>query len=265
MNDKKHPYMSNLKPSNCKMIAIINQKGGVGKSTTADALGSALQLKGHKVLWLDLDAQANLSYAFATSQPGMALAILTKETNINQAIEQTARGDIIAASHYLAGLDAIIQTTGKEYRLKEAIAQLQTHYDYIILDTPPALGILTVNALTACTHILISAQADMYSLQGITQLYSSLDAVKTYCNPNLKQLGIVLTRYNARAVISRDLADSIADSAANQNTQLLNSKIRECTALKEAQAMQQSIFTYAPKSNAAIDYMNLTDELLGVF
>jgi chromosome partitioning protein len=253
------------KKTHGQIIAVINQKGGVGKSTTVDALGSALQLKNHQVLWIDLDAQANLSYAFASKQPGQALAILTKEININQAVEQTPRGNIIAASHYLAGLDAIIQSTGKEYRLKEALKQLSTHYDYIILDTPPALGILTINALTACSHVLISAQADIYSLQGITQLYSSIEAVKTYCNPTLKQLGIVLTRYNARAIISRDLAQSINDSAKNQQTCLLNTKIRECTAIKEAQAMQQSIFSYAPKSNAALDYMQLAEEILPLF
>ena len=162
----------------------------------------------------------------------------------------------------LAVADATLTATGKEYRLKEALQALKGKYDYCIVDTPPALGILTVNALTAATGAIIPAQADIFSLQGIGQLGGTLDAVKKYCNPDLSVMGILLTRYNDRAVIGREAAEMTERTAGQLGTELFTARIRECTAIKEAQARRQSIYSYAPKSNAAADYAALVAEIM---
>ncbi|MFA7162820.1 MAG: ParA family protein [Eubacteriales bacterium] len=244
-------------------IAVINQKGGVGKSTTAFALGAGLILKGYKVLFIDLDAQGNLSYNMNSQNKAItSLEVLTGTATAQEAIVGTATGDLIPASPALASADALITATGKEYRLKEAIEALKASYDYIILDTPPALGILTVNALTACNSVIIPAQADTFSLQGIGQLSQTIQAVKKYCNPTLSIKGIVVTRYNSRAVLTRDMTELLDDTARQLNTKLYKTKIRECIAIKEAQASQQDIYSYSPKSNATADYTNLVEEIL---
>ena len=244
-------------------IAIINQKGGVAKTTTAHAIGAGLALKGYRVLFIDLDAQCNLSYAMAATKGDYnALDILQGKAPAQKAVQTTTQGDIIPSTPALSGADAILTATGKEYRLIEALAPLQGAYDYCILDTPPALGVLTVNALAACTGAIIPAQADIYSLHGIAQLYDTLQTIQRYCNPALKILGIVLTRYNGRAILSREVAEQIEQTAAQLNTRLYHSYIRECIAVKEAQAVKQSIFEYAPRSNAAEDYGALVNEIL---
>lgn len=244
-------------------IAVINQKGGVGKSTTALAIGAGLILKGHRVLFIDLDAQGNLSYTLRASTQGYnAMGVLQRPETATAEIQRTEQGDIIASSPTLAGADTVITETGKEYRLKEALEHCSGNYDYCVIDTPPALGILTVNALTACNGAIIPAQADVYSLQGISQLNGTLQTVKKYCNPELEIMGIVLTRYNARSIISREVAEMIEETALQLNTKVYTAKIRECTALKEAQAVQQNIFSYAPRSNATADYKTLVAEIL---
>lgn len=245
-----------------EVIAVINQKGGVGKSTTVHAIGAGLTLKGYRVLYIDLDAQGNLSYTLGAATSGLTAMELLQGKSPQATIQRTAQGDTIASSPSLAGADTIITAVGKEYRLREALEPLKRNYDYCIIDTPPALGILTINALTACTGAITPAQADIYSLQGISQLHTTIETVKRYCNTALTIKGIVLTRYNSRAIISREVADMIAQTAGQLQTKLYNTKIRECTAIKEAQATQQSIYSYAPKSNATADYTALIDEIL---
>lgn len=246
-----------------EVIAVINQKGGVGKSTTAQAIGQGLILKGYKVLFVDLDAQGNLSYSLNAQQGALnVLDIINHRAKAKDAIQTTPEGDIIPTSPQLSGADLILNETGKEYRLKEALTPILKDYDYIIIDTPPALGILTINALTVCTGAIIPAQADIYSLQGVGQLSQTLKAVKTYCNKDLTLKGIVLTRYSKRAILSRDLAETLENTAKQLNTKLYKTKIRECIAIKEAQATKKSIYAYAPKSNASKDYMNLLEEVI---
>lgn len=249
-----------------KIIAVANQKGGVAKTTTAFAIGAGLSLKGKRVLYIDLDAQTNLSYVMEADATGLtgisSLDVLEGKTTAAAAIQHTPHGDIIASSPALAGADAVLMQVGKEYRLKEALEGLCGEYDYVIIDTPPALGILTINALTACHGCIIPAQADIYSLQGISQLFGTLQTVKKYCNRDLKVMGILLTRYNGRAIISREAAEMIEQAADQMESRLYSSRIRECTALKEAQAVRQDIYTYAPHSNAAADYMALVEEIL---
>ena len=244
-------------------IAIINQKGGVGKSTTALALGAGLSLKGYRVLYIDLDAQGNITYTLGATDNGLtALDVLTGSAKAEQIVQHTAQGDVMPSSPALAGADTVINETGKEYRLKEAIEPLRGEYDYIIIDTPPALGILTVNALTACSGVVIPAQADIYSLKGIGQLHSTIQTVKRYCNPSLEIKGILLTRYNPRTILSREIAEIIDQTAQELQTRLFKTTIREAIAVKEAQLNQQDIYSYAPKSNATTDYKAFIDELL---
>ena len=265
-----------------KCLAIINQKGGVGKSTTAAAIGAGLILKGYRVLFIDLDAQGNISHTLrATPNSSGIMAMLQEPEIVRQTIRQTieelptaaitgskerkgaaAVYGVIASSNKLAAADTLLDSVGKEYRLKEALELIEPLYDYAIIDTPPALGILTVNALTAATAAIVPAQADIYSLQGIAQLSNTVNTIKKYCNPELAILGIVLTRYNSRAIISRELAELISSTAAKLNTKAYSTKIRECTAIKESQAVRECIYTYAPKSNAAADYSALLSEII---
>ena len=246
-----------------KIMAVINQKGGVGKSTTAEALLAGLLLKGYSCLAIDLDAQGNLSYTVGAKKEGATvLGVLTGDIKAKEAIQHLPSGDIIAANNALAGADAFINTTGKEYRLKEALDELKGIYQYIIIDTPPALGILTVNALTACHSVIIPSQADIYSLQGIEQLAETIKPVKKYCNPNIYIDGILLTRYNGRSVLSREVAEIATRLAKKLNTKVFKTTIREAVAIKEAQISQKSIFEYSPKSKVADDYKSLLNELL---
>lgn len=243
-------------------IAVVNRRGGVGKTATAHALGAGLILKGNKVLFVDLDSQSNLSYDLGVTKPDIsAMDVLTGEATAEQAILHTQQGDLIPASEDLATADTAITGTGKEYRLQEALQPLKEMYDYIIIDTPPALGTLTVNALTACAGAIIPAQAEIHSLQGIGLLNDAIEAVKKYCNRDLYIKGIVITRYNGRTVLSKDMRDNLEAIAAQLHTKVFKEPIRECISIKEAQAAQQSIFEYAPRSNAARDYMALIDEL----
>ena len=246
-----------------EILAIINQKGGVGKSTTAHALGAGLRRRRKRVLFVDLDAQGNLTYALNAPETAVSgMDVLQGSVSAGQAIIATPQGELLPHGPALAGADIALTDTGKEFRLREALATVAVNYDYIIIDTPPALGILTINALTASSGAIIPAQADIFSLQGIGQLYATLCAVRKYTNPQLTIKGIVLTRYNARAVLSRDIADMLEETAQKLETVVFKTKIRECIALKESQVRREDIFTYGPKSNAALDYAALVKEFL---
>ena len=246
-----------------KIIAIINQKGGVGKSTTAFTLASGLTNKGYKTLCIDMDAQGNLSYTANANEDLLTIYdLLSQDADINKTIQHTKNFDLIASSKSLSGADGFITDIGKEYKLKEALENIKNNYDYIIIDTPPALGILTVNALTACNSVIIPAQADIYSLQGIEQLSKTIQPIKKYCNDNLKIDGILLTRYSPRAILSREVAEIASDLAQNLNTKVFKSTIREAIAVKESQINKQSLFEYAPNSNVTNDYLNFIDEIL---
>lgn len=246
-----------------KITAIINQKGGVGKSTTSQSLAAGLSLKGFKVLLIDMDSQGNLSFSVGANKAAVSvLEVLKQEAAAADAIQTIGNLDIIPASISLAGADMQLVEMGKEYRLKEAIEPLKEKYDYIIIDTPPALGILTINALTAADNIVIPSQADIYSVDAIGQLYNTVRAVQQYTNKGLSIKGILLTRYSDRTILSRDLADMIQRTAEQLNTKLFKATIREAIGIKEAQAQKQDIFAYSGNSKVAGDYMQFIDEFL---
>ena len=250
-------------------IAVVAQKGGVGKSTTAHAVGEGLRrYHAAKVLYIDTDAQGNLSRTLEADHSGRgadALTLLTGGTSVEDTIQHTAHGDIIAASPALVGADrdGTLSSTGREYRLREALRPLSGGYGYCIIDTPPALGILTINALTAANKAIIPAQADDYSLEAIERLRGTIEAVQAYTNPSLQVDGILITRYNGRANITRYIEDQLREAAAGIGTRLYKARIRECTAIKEAQTLREDIYSYSPRSNAAKDYKALIEELTG--
>ena len=239
-----------------KVITVINQKGGVGKTTTAHAIGAWLQrTKGKKVLFIDLDQQGNLTYATGASNSNYnSLKLLINGSLDAKKIQHTSSGfSVIPSDPMLANIDMILTDTGKEYRLKEALKDLKD-YDYVVIDNPPSMNVIMINALTASDFAIIPAQADIFSLQGITQLGKSLDAVKSYTNKDLNVLGIVLTRHNGRTILSRDILEVIEDTAKQLKTKVYSQTIREAVAVKEAQATRKDIFSYDAKSNASQDY-----------
>ena len=246
-----------------KTYALIIQNGGVAKTSRALSLGAGLTRKGFKVLYVDLDPQGNLSYTLGVSTQGYgALGTLQRPETASAEIQETKNGDIIASSPALSGADTMITQTGKEYKLKEALDTIAKDYNFCIIDTPPALGILTVNALTACNGAIIPAQADIYSLQGISQLYTTIETVKKYCNPDLYIAGILITRFNGRTIIRREISELLEETASELHTKVYKSRIRECTAMVESQTCRESIFEYAPHSNATKDYEAFIEEII---
>lgn len=245
------------------IISIATQKGGSGKSTTAWALASGLHKRGYKTLLIDLDYQGNATYATgADTGGGNSYDLITHRAKATDIIRQVPQGDVIVSGKALSQLDLELTTTGKEYKLKEALKPIAKDYDYIILDTPPALNTITINALAASESVIIPAQADIFSIQGIAQLGETLDAVKGYCNPALNISGILLTRYNQRTILSQDLREIITAAASKMKTRVFKTVIREGVAIREAQASKSDLFTYAPRSNAAKDYSAFIDEFL---
>ena len=248
-----------------KVIAVANRKGGVGKTTTAHMITAGLSLYNYRTLAIDLDAQRNLTGIMrASGKNGSVFGVLTKDTSIEAVIEHTPDGDIVPASKALSGADAVLSETGKEYRLREALEPLKDRYDFVIIDCPPALGILTVNALTAADSVLIPAQADILSVQGVQDLWETVEAVKKYCNRSLKIEGILLTRYNGRTIISREVKALMGELAAQMDTRLFETTIREASAVKEAQIKRTNIFSYSPAGGVTGDSRAFLTELTGI-
>ena len=248
-----------------KTVAVISRKGGVGKTATAHALGAGLMKRGKKVLFVDLDSQGNLSYtlqAEPTETDKSALQFLQKSCSVTDAIWKQPQGDIIPATEELSGADIYLNKKGKEYILKEGLKPIADKYDYCIIDTPAALGILTVNALTAADTAIIPVQAEIYSLKGLKKVSDTVNSVKKYCNKDLDLKGILVTRYKGRAVLPQDMKDNLEDAAKQLHTKVFKTTLRECISIAEAQAYQTDIFSYAPRSNAAKDYNDFIKEFL---
>ena len=244
-----------------KIISVVSHKGGVGKTTTAHALAYALTQQGKKVLAIDLDGQCNLSTIAGAMQGKTILAVLTGDIAINEAIQEVNGCSIIPAHRGLEAIAKVFNEVGKEYKLTEALEPIKEQFDYIIIDTPPSISILTINALTAADEIIIPAQADLLSYEGMKQLVDVCKTVQKYTNTKLKIAGILLTRFNNRSVISKDMLTNFQQYAETIGSKVFATQIRETTAVKEAQAMRQDLFSYAPKSNAAKDYIALVNEL----
>lgn len=245
------------------IYTVTNQKGGAGKTTTVHAIGAGLSLKGYKTLFVDLDPQGNLSYITGAARGGASsYDVIMGRISPSEAVQHTESGDIIPSAKALSGADTYITDTGKEYRLREALESIQGLYDFILIDTPPMLGILTINALTASEKVIIPAQAEILSLQGIEQLSDTINPVRKYCNPKLEIEGIVLTRFRPRSVLAKEIRTLAGQLAEKMGTKVFETAIRDTVSIMESQMVQRTIYSYAPRATAAQDYKALVDEII---
>ncbi|MCI8649702.1 MAG: ParA family protein [Anaerotruncus sp.] len=250
-----------------KIICISNQKGGVGKTTTTNALAMGLKHKGYSVLCVDFDPQGNLSFSLRADArlelQSSVYYVLKGELKTGQAIQHTELANIIPSNILLSGIELEFTGQGREFLLRDALRPIERLYDYILIDTPPALGILTVNAFAAADILLMPVLSDLFSLQGIVQLHETVERVRAATNPNLSVGGILLTRFNPREQVSSVIRETASDMAQTFGIPLLETSIRTGVALTKAQILRQDIIAYEPKSKAVQDYQRLVDELLG--
>ena len=246
-----------------RIISVANQKGGTAKTSTAHALATGAAYKGKRSLAIDFDPQGNLSFIMgADANRAGAYELMKQQAKAAQIVQYTSQGDIIPASLNLAAADIEFSgKPGRDFFLQAALEPLQDAYDVAVIDTPPTLGTLIVNALTASDEVIIPMNADILSLQGLYQLAETIDQVKSFCNKGLKVTGILLTRYSGRTVLARDIKETIEAKCAELGIPLLNTVIRDGVAVREAQTTQESLFAYAPNSNPAKDYLQLFDEI----
>lgn len=244
-----------------RITTIINQKGGVGKTSTAAALAAGLNLAGYKTLAVDADAQSSLTYIMGSDAERGIYEAMTG-SDAAQLIQHTDQGDLLPSSPALIGADLEFTKTGREYILRDVLEPIQGEYTHIVIDCPPQLGIMAINALTASDDVIIPMGADILSLQGLGQLCDTINTVKKYCNPKLRIAGLLITRYSKRAVLSRDLAEVISDQAQAIGASVYHTQIREGVAVKEAQTMRTSIYQSHPKANPTTDYKNFVKEYL---
>ena len=244
------------------IITVSNQKGGTGKSTTAAAIATGAAYKGKKALAIDLDPQSNLSFIMGANPLDVgAYELMTQNATPAQLIQHTSQGDVIAGSLLLAAADTILKGDARIYALKTAIKPLKSRYDVIVIDTPPTLGTLLINALTASDKVIIPLQADVLSLQGLYQLTQTIRKAQSDYNKGLTIAGILYTRHSSRTLIARDIIDTMGKKAAELKIPVLKTTIRDGVAVREAQTLRQSLFEYAPKSKPARDYLDLLAEL----
>lgn len=245
-----------------RIIAVAIQKGGCGKSTTAAELTAGAAARGLNALAVDLDPQGNLTFIMGANGNGRGVYDLLKGYRAKDLTQRIGRTHIIPGSLSIANMDKEFSgTRGNNRLLQAALQPLDALYDMIVIDCPPALGLATVNALTAAHEVLIPLQADALSLQGLYLLTDTINQIKAANNPGLRVAGAFLTRYNARSILSRDMEDATRQKCRELGIPYLDTPIREGIAIREAQAYHQSIFDYAPKSKPAADYAALLDVL----
>ena len=244
-------------------ISITNNKGGVGKTTSAINIGDAYLRMGKRVLFIDFDAQRSLSYEIVgdVEEPGDVVKALKGELGIKKAITHTEHGDILTSSPALAYMDDFFAEFEHLFVLQDLLATIRTDYDICIIDLPPSMGKQTVSALLASNYALIPIHTDIFSAQGLTQVCDVIKTVQRRSNPNLRILGVLITCHDARKVMNRQMADELYRSAETLGLHVFATKIRETIAVRESQACQQSVIEYAPKSTAAQDYLSLVDEM----
>lgn len=258
-----------------EIIGVLNQKGGVGKTTTSVNLASALALKGKKVLAVDIDAQSNLTTSLgliSTDEspdqveldPGPEFTIydvLKGTKDIKEVIISRSENlDVAPSSLLLSAADLELGgVVGRELILRRAFSQITDDYDYIVVDCPPALGLLTLNALASAEKIVIPVQSEYLALHGVRQLLDTIDQVRSIYNPNLVVGGVLICLHDNRKRLARAVADTIR---AYFGDLVFDTIIRQNVSLAEAPSQGQSIFEYAPKSSGAEDYDALAEEVL---
>jgi len=247
------------------IVAIANQKGGVGKTTTAVNLAAALAMRGGKTLLIDLDPQANSSISFldlraitrstydAIAEPAIALSDIILPAPVANLFIAPARIGLAKLESRLVGeLDA-------HFRLKDKIQALNGEFKNIVIDCPPALGLLTVNALVAATHLLIPIQSSYFALEGTDDLLETIEKVRQRPNPALRILGVVITMHDKRTALARDIREQIQKVFGGK---VFDTVIAKSVRLEESPAYKESIFTFAPDSSGATDYYSLCEEVI---
>lgn len=243
-----------------KIISISNHKGGVGKTTSAINIGAGLNKLKKKVLLIDLDPQANLSQSLGVIEPERTIYGAIRGDYDIEPIEILKGLDLIPSTLDLSGAEVEMSgEAGREYILKELIEPLRSSYDFIIIDSPPSLGLLTINAFTASDSILIPLQAQYLALQGLTKLIEVVDKIKRRLNKELRIGGVFITQYDSRKVLNRDV---VATIEAHFKDEVFKTRVRDNIALAEAPAQGLDIFRYNPKSYGAEDYLSLSKEIL---
>jgi len=243
-----------------KIIAISNHKGGVGKTTSTINLGAGLNSLGKKVLLIDLDPQANLSQSLGITSPERTIYGALRGLHGIEPISILPGLDVVPSTLDLSGAEIELSgEPGREYILKELLEPLRKSYSYILIDSPPSLGLLTINAFTASDSVLIPLQAQYLALQGLTKLLEVIEKIKKRLNPALKIGGVFITQYDSRKVLNRDVVEAIR---IHYQKELFTTYIRDNIALAEAPSQGLDIFRYSPKSKGAEDYLALSQEIL---
>ena len=247
------------------IIVIANQKGGVGKTTTAINLSAACALQGKKVLLMDLDPQANSSLSFLEPERinGSALELFTElQKPFEDFLYPTKikKLDVVPAKINLAKLEPkLVGDFDAIFRLRDRIEKIKSRYDLIFLDTPPTLGIITVNALVAATHVLIPIQSSYFALEGTDDLLETIEKVRSRPNPDLEILGVLVTLFDKRTTLSKDVEAHIRKVFGKK---AFKTMITRSVRLEESPAHRETIFTFAPNSSGALEYRQLSKEVL---
>jgi chromosome partitioning protein len=247
------------------ILAIANQKGGVGKTTTAINLGAALALRGHKTALIDLDPQANstMSYVDMTGVMRSLFDALTDPacTVMDITVPSPVEGlSIIPSRIGLAKLESkLVGEMDAHFRLKDKLEPLTKTHEIVIIDCPPALGLLTVNALVAATHLLIPIQSSYFALEGTDDLLETVEKVRTRANPGLEIMGVLITMHDKRTSLARDIRAQIQKVFGSK---VFKTVITKSVRLEESPAYKESIFTFAPDSSGAAEYYSLSEEVM---
>lgn len=248
------------------IIAIANQKGGIGKTTTSTNLATLLSDKGYKTLLIDIDKQGSSSDTYQAVIEGQAtlydVLLEDERLPIQDAIQHTAVGDIVPSDPLLQEADSKLSNDPDgDYRLADALEDLEG-YDYVIIDTPPDINHVLYNALIAANEVIIPVTADRYGLIGLSNLYEVISKIKKRHNKSLEIAGILLVKYNKRTLLAKETVDALEKNAADMNTKVFKTTIRESTKAKEAQALRTSLIKYAPYCTTCLDYEDFVDEFL---